>query len=104
MDNSYKEVNGTSYHQETPNEVILILEASRLNKNRLLLDYGDVKTGKSWGESYDIVGHIGRSNGSIKIPLLIHNKRSLGGCGLLDHCIIKISNARGKAVLYDISK
>jgi hypothetical protein len=37
------------------------------------------------------MGTIGRSTGTIKIPLLINNSRSFGGPGLLDDCIIKIT-------------
>jgi hypothetical protein len=100
----YKEVNGTSYHKNTPQQVIDILERARENRTRLLFDFGDTKTGKSWGEVYDIRGTIGRSTGTIKIPLLIKTTRSFGGGGLLDHCIIKITNIKTKQVLYNIAK
>lgn len=96
----YNVVNGTSYHIETSQKVIEVLERAKSERTRILVDYGDVKTGKSWGEQYDITGTIGRSTGINKIPLLIHNARSLGGGGLLDHCIIKISVSKGKSVLY----
>jgi hypothetical protein len=95
-----KIVNGTSYHENTNDKVIEILEDSRLNRIRLLLDYGDIETGKSWNEQYDILGHVGRSTGKTKIPILIHNSRSTGGGGILDHCIVKISRSKGKKVLY----
>ena len=98
----YQVVNGTSYHVETSAEVIRILEIAKSNNTRIVLDYGDVKTGESWGELYDIVGRIGRSGGSIKIPLLIHNKRSLGGGAILDHCIIGIKTSIGKVPLYEL--
>lgn len=100
----YTEVNGTCYHKTTPKQVIDILEEARENRTRLLFDFGDVKTGKSWGETYDIRGTIGRSTGILKIPLLIKTKRSTGGGGILDHCIIKITDIKTKRVLYDISK
>lgn len=103
MNIKYKLFNGTSYHKETPQEVINILEWSRETKTRLTLDYGDIKTGKSWGETYDIDGHIGRSMGKIKIPLLIKTARSIGGDGILDHCIIGIYTAKGKKPLYKLT-
>lgn len=96
----YREVNGTFYHKETKKEVIDILESCLRNDTRIVVDYGDTQTGKSWNEEYDIKGYIGRSTGQIKIPLLVYNKRSRGGGGLLDHCIIKISTTNGGAVLY----
>lgn len=96
----YNVVNGTSYHIETSKQVIDVLEQVKEKRTRIQVDYGDVKTGKSWGEVYDITGTIGRSTGINKIPLLIHNTRSMGGGGLLDHCIVKISISKGKSVLY----
>lgn len=101
--NEYKEVNGTSYKQSTPKKVIDILEESRENHTRLLFDFGDVKTGKSWGEVYDIRGTVGRSSGSIKIPLLIKTTRSIGGCGLTDDCIVKITDIASKVVVYQLN-
>jgi hypothetical protein len=97
---TYNEVNGTSYHIETPKEVIDVLESARENRTRIIVDFGDVKTGKSWNESFDIAGYVGRSTGTSKIPLLVHNARSMGGGGLLDHCIVKIVTSKGKRVLY----
>jgi hypothetical protein len=95
-----KTVSGTFYHEETSDEVVEVLERARENGTRLTLDYGDVKTGESWGEVYDINGYVGRSNGRIKIPLLIHNNRSMGGGSVLDHCIIGIYTSKGKRPLY----
>ncbi len=98
----YKIINGTTYHKETSEEVINVLEQSRMNKKRIILDYGDTKTGRSWNEIYDITGYIGRSTGKIKIPLLIYNSRSIGGSSILDHCIIGIYTSKGKNPLYKI--
>jgi hypothetical protein len=97
---SYKMANGTYYSRMTSDEIINVIETAKRNRTRLVLDYGDVLTGKSWNEVYDITGRIGRSTGSIKIPILLHNSRSIGGGAILDHCIIKISESRGKKVLY----
>lgn len=96
----YKIVNGIAYHEETNEIIVNVLEHVRHSRERIIVDYGDVKTGKSWGDSYDITGYIGRSTGTIKIPLLVYNRRSYGGGALLDHCIIKISLSKGKKVLY----
>jgi len=96
----YKIVNGTSYKQDTPDEIVEILENARANDMRLVLDYGDIKTGKSWNERYNISGYVGRSCGAIQIPLLIYNSRASGGASLLDNCIVKISLSKGKKVLW----
>lgn len=95
---TYKVVNGTSYDKNTPDEVIKILEEARKNRTRVRLFFGDVKTGKDWMEQYDIMGVISRSCGTIKIPILLRNSRSLGGIGILDYCIVKITE--DKQVLY----
>ena len=96
----YNVVNGTSYDNRTPMEIILILENARKTRTRLLFDWGDQNSGKSWGEVNDLRGYIGRSTGPVKIPLLIKTSRSLGGGAILDHCIVKISESKGGRVLW----
>lgn len=96
----YKIVNGTYYNENTPDQVINVLERVRQNGIRITLDYGNTSNGESWNEVYDIHGYIGRSTGEIKIPLLIHNNRSIGGIAILDHCIIGIYESKGKKPLY----
>lgn len=97
-------VNGTSYHPTTPAAVIRILENSRKSGTRLRLHYGDDKTGRDWLEENDVTGRVGRSSGSVKIPILLHNSRSMGGGGILDGSIVKIRAARGGAVLWQHPK
>lgn len=101
---TYKEVNGTSYHIETDIEVINVLERVRQNNTRVTIDYGDIKTGKSWGEVNDITGYVGRSNGKNKVPILLYNTRSNWGGGILDHCIIGIYTSKGKKKIYSLKK
>lgn len=89
---TYQVINGTAYHVETPDVIIKILEDARQSNRhiRLRFCYGDTETGRDWGETCDTAGYIGRSTGSIKIPLLIRKVTSYGGGGLLDHCIVRI--------------
>lgn len=87
---SYQIVDGTHYHAETHVEVVRVLEAVRHSQRRIRLVLGDPKTGKDWNEQFDVTGYIGRSMGPTKVPLLIHNRRSLGGHAILDHCIIGV--------------
>ena len=97
----YQVVNGTSYHEDTPQRVVNILENLRHNGSRLRIHYGDTDTGRDWMDENDVTGYVGRSGGSIKIPLLIHNSRSSGGGGILDHCIVKITTTcQPKRTLY----
>jgi hypothetical protein len=90
---NYKTVNGTSYLEGTPSVIIDALEYAREHNTRVTVDYGDVKTGESWGEAYDITGYIGRSMGPLQVPLLVHNARSMGGGAMLTHCILSIRHA-----------
>src|SRR5258705_2175792 len=91
----YKVVNGTYYDERTSDNVIASLECARNNGTRIILEYGDTQTGQGWGDMYDITGTIGRSTGPIKIPLLIHNRQSMGGPAILDHCIVSIVDCNG---------
>ena len=100
---NYNVVNETSYHKDTSIEVIKVLKLISRDNLRVKLHYGNTKTGVDWYDEYDVTGYIGRSNGSIKIPLLIHNKTSIGGSAILDHCIIKIKLSKGGRVLYKSS-
>jgi hypothetical protein len=88
---------GTCYHADTPVPVIELLEQLRQSRRKIRLFYGDPETGQSWNEEHDIIGCIGRSTGSIKVPLLVE-PGEIGGPALLDHCIIRIDTPR--KVLY----
>lgn len=99
---NYRVVNGTSYDERTPPEVVRVLESARLNRTRLHISLGETgdergRLGQDWLDENGY-GRIGRSTGSIKIPLLIHNRRSLGGPGLLDHCIVRICTSNGRVL------
>ena len=99
-DKQYKILNGTYYSIETADDMIERLENLRANQTRLRFHWGSTKTGLDWGDEWNVEGTIGRSTGPVKIPLLIHNRRSLAGCGIMDHCIVKIAYAKGKAPIY----
>ena len=94
--------NQTAYHADTPPRIVAILEAARLRGTRLKLHYGDVKTGRPWGDIE--TGAIGRSTGLLNVPLCIANRRSTYGPAILDHCIVKIELSQGGLVLYPTSE
>lgn len=96
--------NGTCYHWDTPEDVVAILEKSRETGERIRLFLGDTKTGRDWACENDTMGHVGRSTGRIKIPLLIKNSRSTGGGGILDNCIVKITSCAGGMFLWQHEK
>ncbi len=84
-------VNGTTYLDGDNFEVIKALEYARLNHKRVRMFYGNVATGRDWGEEWGTIGYIGRSMGPSKVPLLIPNSRSMGGASILVSCIVKLT-------------
>ena len=97
---TYKHINGTSFDERTPDEVIRVLELARQNRTRLHISLGDTSNGKDWLEEFESHGYVGRSMGPVKVPLLVANRRSLGGGAILDHCIVRIRESAGGRVLY----
>jgi hypothetical protein len=91
------------FSNETPvntaNKLIELIKT----KERIILDYGDIKAKKSWDEQYDISGRVGYSSGSygFKYLLLIHNSRSLGGGLILTDCVLTIKTSKGKKLLFE---
>lgn len=96
----YKVYNGTCYSVKTADDMVKRLESIRVAETRVRFHWGDTETGRDWGDDLGVYGTIGRSTGSKPIPILLHNCRSTGGGAILDHCIVKITRARGKQVIY----
>ena len=68
--------------------------------HRIRIWYGDTKDGRSWLDEHEIKGSVTRSSGDIKIPLLMNNKRALGGSVILTACIVRIDDMTDKCCLY----
>jgi hypothetical protein len=92
----YKVMNDTYYSKETSDQIISLLDHLRKMQSRVRFYWGDTKTGCDWGDTCDVSGRISRTTGTIKIPILIHNRRSSGGCAILTHCIVRIDWANKK--------
>ncbi|OIQ71939.1 hypothetical protein GALL_464440 [mine drainage metagenome] len=65
--------------------------------------YGDRETGRDWLEEFDTIGRIGRSTGSMKVPLLVPVGEH-GGPAILDDCVVKLMDAKTGRVLYQHPK
>lgn len=90
----------TCFHNETTARVRELLDRLYIEGKRIRIFYGDRKTGTTWLEEHDIIGRLGRSTGTHPIMILIKNSRSLGGVGILDHCIVGIKDVENHAWLY----
>ena len=91
-------VDGTSYHKETPADLIRVLEQLRKEMSHIILSYGDVKTGKVWIGITPNSGFIDRTSGPIKVPIILRTLRSSGGVPILAHCIFTIQSNTNKTI------
>ena len=91
-------VDGVSFYEGTNEIVINVLLDAMNHKDRIRIFFGDSESGTDWCETYDTMGTIGLSCGPAKVPLLIHNIRSMGGDAISTDSIVKIT--RNKKVVY----
>ncbi len=76
-----------------------VLEACRKAGDKLRLVLGDTVIGESWLDEYDVVGTIGRSCGSLKVPLLIE-EGEVGGGAILTASVLCIIDWHTGTALY----
>lgn len=105
IEGKYKVCNGTCYNVRTEDAVIRVIEEARQARERLRFHYASIikpgEDGHDWLEESEMEGYIGRSCGTIKIPLCLRNSRTMGGSGILTHCIGRITRAgRVRVELY----
>ncbi|AEF88803.1 hypothetical protein DelCs14_1777 [Delftia sp. Cs1-4] len=79
----------TYFDPGTDPKAARVLEACRRDGRTVRLMPGDTGTGQCWLEEYDVVGRIGRSTGSLKVPLLIAPGAD-GGVAILTSCLLRI--------------
>jgi len=99
-DKEYKLLNGTYFDGNTPDTVCFILSSAMQTRQRLKIYNGDSTTGKDWMEEHGKYITVGRSTGTIKIPLAILTVKSYGGGSLLEDCIVKIVDKKTGVLLY----
>lgn len=94
-----------------PAQVQQALESAYRSQRRVRIWYGFTEShiltgaerdsvGRSWGDDFDVTGRIGRSTGRVKVPLLVNNKRSLGGGAILVNSIIRIDDIASRTHLF----
>jgi hypothetical protein len=89
----------TYFEPGTSRKVKRVLEAARADARRLRLILGNVSTGEPWLDDRDVVGHIGRSLGPLKVPLLVETGQRGGQAILTSHVLALIDWGTG-AFLY----
>jgi len=75
------------------------LEICRRDGRKVRLVLGDTATGQSWLEEHDVVGRIGRSTGTLKVPLLIEPGAD-GGVAILTNRLLRLINWESGKDLY----
>jgi len=76
-----------------------VIESCRTHERKIRLILGDTLTGEPWLEEHDAVGRIGRSIGTLKVPLLIEPGEH-GGSAILCACILAIVDWASGNFLY----
>ena len=94
------EYRGVYFYEGTPLTVCDKLIELNKSRERITLDYGDLNTGKSWGDTNDIHGYVGKSTGSKPILILVFNKRSFGGGAIMSDHILSIKSSKGDKLIY----
>lgn len=65
------------------------LESCRRDGRKVRLVLGDTGTGRCWLDEHNVVGRIGRSCGTLKVPLLIETGED-GGAAILTNCLLRL--------------
>ena len=92
-----------TYEERDKADMARVIEACEYARNdlgRIRLWYGDVNTGRSWNEEYDVTGYIAKTLGNYNIPILINNARSLGGRAIFTDCIVRLDYTKTGKTLY----
>lgn len=89
-----------SLDEGTLPEVGKALEHLLAQQVRCRIWYGDTETGLAWPDEYDVTGYIGRSTGTRRVPLMIHDTTSIGGGAILTAKILRIDVIWARQTLY----
>lgn len=75
------------------------LESCRREGRKVRLVLGDTATGRCWLNEHDMVGRIGRSTGTMKVPLLVELGED-GGVAILTDCLLRLIDWKSGRDLY----
>ena len=89
----------TYFEPGTDCTVIGVLKSCLNTRCKVRLILGDTSTGAPWLEEFDVVGTIGRSCGTLKVPLLLADGESCGSA-ILTTCILEIVDWKSGRSLY----
>jgi len=89
----------TYFEPGTDPKAARVLEKCRRDGSRVRLIQGDTATGRSWLDEHDVVGRIGRSTGTLKVPLLIEPGAD-GGTAILTGCLLRLIDWESGVDLY----
>lgn len=100
MKTKYFLYKGVQFSEGTPTELCDLLLNLKQNRKRVVFDFGDIKTNKSWEDRYDIAGRIGQSTGEKPVLILLNKVNSIGGGAILTNCVLSVKESKGKKLLY----
>ena len=89
----------TYFDPGTASGVAHALEAGRKSGHKVRLVLGDTVSGETWLDEYDVVGTIGRSGGTLKVPLLVE-AGECGGAAILTACVLSVIDWRTGRTMY----
>ncbi len=89
----------TFFEPGTDAKAAKVLESCRTHHRKVRLIFGDTSIGEPWLEEFDVVGRIGRSMGTLKVPLLVEPGED-GGGAILCACLLAIVDWKSGDVLY----
>ena len=108
----YKVCNGTFYSAGALDGAVLALEYARVKKIRIRIFYAyktkeekenGVKDSEFdvlevWNDENNCIGRLGRSNGNIKIPVLLSSSSSCYGSPILDSRTVLVKTTEGNVL------
>lgn len=82
--------------------LVSIILQYRGSNERLRLFFGDIHTGCSWLDEYDVMGTIGRTGGKFKVPILLNNSCSVCGGAILLGSLVRIDEVSTHRTLWKV--